>query len=410
MYQTEHWRDVLKLRAASTRQVGVSQTVLLLGLTSLFTDISSEMVSTVLPIYLLYVLHLNPLQFGVLDGLYQGVASAVRLIGGYSADRLGRHKEVAGMGYGLSAVCKLGLLAAGGALTFLVGVIVLDRIGKGIRTAPRDAMIALSTPTARLATAFGVHRALDTTGAMIGPLVAFGILAAMPNGYDVIFVSRVCIAIVGLAALVLFVPAPRVAVPAQDRPSIVQAASSVIALPPFRALVVTSAAISLVTASDGFVYLALQRKLDLSTGAFPLLYVAAALVYLLIAVPIGQLADRYGRATTFIAGCATSLLLYLLLLLPIAGIPLLVGCLVLIGIAAAATDGVLVALASATLPQHLQGSGLALLTTVTGLGRLLASIAFGALWTFAGLDLTIAIFLAGLLGATGLAWLMIKDK
>src|ERR1700752_5321805 len=108
MYQTEHWRDVLKLRITSPRQLEVSQTVLFLGLTSLFTDISSEMVSTILPIYLGYPLQSKPVQFGVVDGLYQGVSSLVRLIGGFSADRLGRHKEVAGLGYGLSAVCKLG--------------------------------------------------------------------------------------------------------------------------------------------------------------------------------------------------------------------------------------------------------------------------------------------------------------
>jgi MFS family permease len=409
MYQTEHWRDVLKLRTTSPRHLGVSQTVLFLGLTSLFTDISSEMVSTILPIYLVYVLHLNPLQFGVIDGLYQGSASLVRLLGGYGADRLGRHKKIAGLGYGLSAVCKLGLLAAGGAWTMLAGVIVADRIGKGVRTAPRDAMIALSTPEAKLATAFGVHRALDTTGAMLGPLVAFGILAAMPNSFDVIFVSSFCIAIVGLGMLVLFVPTPHVTAPAPRRLSVGKAAGDLLALPRFRILLMTAAAASLVTVSDGFVYLTLQRKLDIGTGAFPLLYVAAALVYLVFSVPLGQLADRYGRLRILLAGYGALLLLYVVLLLPISGLPSLVSCLVLSGFAAAATDGVLTAFASASLPDHLKGSGLALLATATGLGRLVASVLFGALWTFAGLDATVILFLAGLLGATGLTWHLLKE-
>jgi MFS family permease len=408
MYQTENWRDVLKLRIAGPRQLGVSRTVLVLGLTSLFTDVSSEMVSTVLPIYLVYFLHLNPLQFGVIDGLYQGVSSLVRLLGGYAADRWGRHKEVAALGYGVSTVCKLGLLAAGGAWTLLVGVIVADRIGKGVRTAPRDAMIALSTEPSRLATAFGVHRALDTTGAMLGPLVAFGILAAIPNGFDVIFVGSFSIAIVGLGALVLFAPVWRGPRRPAEHPSVLTACTQLLAIRPFRALLVSSAVVSLVTVSDGFVYLALQRKLELTTGAFPLLYVAAAAAYLLVAVPIGQLADRFGRAPVLVAGYAAPVLMYGLLLLPISGLPILVGSLALIGLAAAARDGVVTALASAALPAHLQGSGLALLTTLTGLGQLAASILFGALWTFAGLDATVGLFLAGLLGATALTWAMLR--
>ena len=189
--------------------LGVSSTVLFLGLTSLFTDVSSEMVSTILPMYLVLSLQLSPLQFGLVDGLYQGVAALVRVCGGFAADRWHRHREVAGVGYGLSAICKLGLLAVGGAWMAFAAVIVADRIGKGIRTAPRDAMISLSTPRSELATAFGVHRALDTAGAMLGPLVAFGLLAAVPGGFDVIFVTSFCVALVGLGVLVLFVQSPR---------------------------------------------------------------------------------------------------------------------------------------------------------------------------------------------------------
>lgn len=409
MYQTEHWRDVLKLRTTSPRNLGASRTVLLLGLTSLFTDISSEMVSTVLPIYLVYFLHLNPLQFGVIDGLYQGISSVVRLVGGYSADRLGRHKEIAGLGYGLSAVCKVGLLAAGGTWAMLVCVIVADRIGKGLRTAPRDAMIALSMTQDRLATAFGVHRALDTTGAMLGPLVAFAILAALPYGFDVIFVSAFCIAIVGLGILLFFVPRPQVTVTTQTHSSARRAVGELLSIPRFRTLLLATTAVSLTTVSDGFVFLSLQRKLGLDAGAFPLMYVAAALVYLLVSVPLGQLADRRGRTPILIAGYSSLVVLYGLLLLPITGATVLIGCLLLSGFAAAATDGVLTSMASSTLPRHFQGSGLALLTTATGLGRLVASIAFGALWTFISLDLTVILFLAGLLTATALTWRMLKE-
>src|SRR3954447_25803597 len=154
----------------------VGGTVLLLGTCSLLTDISSEMVSAILPLYLVFTLGFTPLQYGVIDGLYQGAAALINLASGYVGDRLRRHKVVAATGYGLSALCKLGLALIGGAGGRLSALILLDRTGKGIRTAPRDAMISLTAPKRELGFAFGVHRAMDTAGAMIGPLV--GVRAA----------------------------------------------------------------------------------------------------------------------------------------------------------------------------------------------------------------------------------------
>src|SRR5262249_16056464 len=157
---------------------------LFLGLTSLFTDVSSEMVSTILPLYLVLYLQFTPLQFGIIDGLYQGAAVIVRVASGLVADRWRWPKTVAATASRLSALCKLGLLAVGSLWAGLVAVIVIDRTGKGIRTAPRDALISLSTPPEQLGMAFGVHRALDTMGAMIGPLLAFGLLALAPGAFD----------------------------------------------------------------------------------------------------------------------------------------------------------------------------------------------------------------------------------
>ena len=130
------------------RWSGVGPNVFFLGLTSFLTDISSEMVASILPIYMVFVLRLTPLQIGVVDGLYQGAAALARLAGGLFADRWRRNREVAAAGYGLSALCKLGLLAVGSAWGPLSGVIALDRVGKGLRTAPRDALISLSSEPA----------------------------------------------------------------------------------------------------------------------------------------------------------------------------------------------------------------------------------------------------------------------
>ncbi len=379
-----------------------------LGLTSLFTDISSEMVAATLPLYLTVVLRFTPLQFGVLDGLYQGVTALVRLAGGLVADRWRRYKEVAGAGYALSAACKLGLLAAGSAWTSFAGVILLDRAGKGIRTAPRDALISLSSAPERLAASFGVHRALDTAGAMLGPLVAFALLAFTPAAFDVVFVVSFCFAIVGLGLLVLFVE-NREPVSRSERAPSLRSAVGLLGEPRFRALALAATALSLATMSDGFVYLTLQRQLDLGVGFFPLLYVGTAAVYLLLAVPAGRLADRLGRGRMFVAGHALLLVVYGVLLRPMGAGPV-VACLLLLGAYYAATDGVLMAMASAVLPERLRSSGLAALTTAVAIARLAASVLFGALWSWWGQSAAIVAFAAALLAALTAAVVMLPMR
>ncbi|MFJ9890344.1 MFS transporter [Streptomyces sp. NPDC091287] len=192
------------VRPAGRRRL--TGTVVALGAVSLVTDISSEMVTAVLPLYLVLGLGLSPLQFGFLDGLYNGVTAFVRLAGGHAADRWQRHKLVAGSGYALSTVCKLGLLLAGGSTPTLSAALAADRVGKGVRTAPRDALISLSCDERDLGRAFGVHRAMDTTGAMLGPLVAFAVLWATVDAYDAVFVVSFCFGLLGVLILFAFVP------------------------------------------------------------------------------------------------------------------------------------------------------------------------------------------------------------
>ncbi|MFB6848505.1 MFS transporter [Streptomyces sp. NPDC056373] len=180
--------------------------VLALGAVSLITDISSEMITAVLPLYVVAGLGLSPLGFGLLDGINNGVGALVRLAGGHLADRGGRrHKLVAGLGYGLSALCKPFLLLAH-TLPVISAVLAADRTGKGLRTAPRDAMISLATEPRHRGRAFGVHRAMDTTGALLGPLAAFAVLRATVDGYDAVFLVSGCVAALGVLVLVLFVP------------------------------------------------------------------------------------------------------------------------------------------------------------------------------------------------------------
>jgi MFS family permease len=386
----------------------VPRTVVLLGLTSLFTDISSEMVVTVLPLYLVYIGGFSPLAFGIVDGIYNGATALVGLVSGFIGDRWRRHKEVAATGYGLSALCKLLLAAVGTSLSAIGAVVLLDRVGKGIRTAPRDAMISTATPREDLGAAFGVHRAMDTTGAMLGPLLAFALLALAPLAFTSLFLVSFMIALVGLAILVLFVQprrAPAAAVP--ERPPSLRGAFGLLRLRRYRALLLSGGVLSLATASDAFVFLILQEKLDLRTSLFPLLFVGSATTFMLLAAPVGWLADRVGRGRVLLGGYGLLLTVYALLVSPLGGWPLLVATLGLLGTYYAATDGVLMAMGSAVVPEAVRGSGLALLRTTTSGARLLASVIFGALWTVWGIETAIACFGAGLLAACAVAALLL---
>jgi MFS family permease len=285
----------------------------------------------------------------------------------------------------------------GSAWTGFAGVVLIDRLGKGIRTAPRDAMISLSSPREDLATAFGVHRALDTAGAMIGPLLAFGLLILAPDAYDAVFVVSLCAGLIGLGILTLFVENPPVrAAASAERPDVsLRAVARLARAPGFGPLLLVGAVLGLVTMSDGFLYL----TLDFRVGFFPLLYVATALVYMLLALPLGRLADRVGRGRVFVGGYALLLLVYTALLLPSVGTAEVAVYVVLFGAYYAATDGVLMALASAVLPEALRTSGLALLTTATSLARLVASVLFGLLWTWLGIEVAVWAFMGGLVVA-----------
>ncbi|MFF4562106.1 MFS transporter [Streptomyces sp. NPDC001435] len=392
----------------------VAPVVLVLGTVSLITDISSEMVTAVLPLYLVTTLGFSPLGFGTLDGVYNGVSALVQLTGGHLADRVRNHKLMAGLGYGLSALCKPLLLLAS-SLGTLGTVLALDRTGKGLRTAPRDAMISLSTPPENQGRSFGVHRAMDTTGAMLGPLAAFLILRAAADGYDAVFGVSACVAVLGVLVLVLFVPGRRqraqtdeADAPDGRQPVRLREALALLRLPRLRALAGCAALLGLTTVSDAFVYLLLQRRVGIGEEWFPLLPLGTAAVFLLLAVPVGALADRVGRHRVFLAGHAGLLTGYALLLWAPAtpALPCLV--LALHGTFYAATDGVLPAALAGLVPEQLRASGLAIVGTSQALARFCCSLAFGAAWTTWGDGRALAGAAVGLLCCAAVAGMVLR--
>ncbi|MEO3773290.1 MFS transporter [Micromonospora sp. B9E7] len=384
----------------------VSGNVVALGTVSLITDVSAEMVAAVLPLYLVLGLQLSPVAFGVLDGVHTGATALLRVVGGYAADRFQRRKLIAGLGYTLSAVAKLGLLLAGRSVPAIGAVIAVDRLGKGVRSAPRDALITLSTPPEALGRAFGVHRAMDSVGAFLGPLAAFAVLLVVGQSYDAVFVTSFCIAALAVVVLVLFVRerSPGEVADGPNEPKVsVREALGLFRGGPARRLVLAAAMLGLATIGDGFVYLLLQRREDLGLRWFPLLAVGTSLAYLLLAAPLGVLADRIGRLPVVIGGYTALGATYLLLAGPVDGWPLIVLTLTLYGAFYAATDGVLIALAGPVLPARLRTTGIALVQTGQALAYLVSSVLFGLAWQAFGPETAIraaAVAVAGVLVLT----------
>jgi MFS family permease len=406
MYQVEASKALLKpsLWARQSSRLRVPRNVVMLGLVSLLTDVSSEMVATVLPLYLVFTLGASPLVFGAIDGTYRGAAAVVQVASGFVSDRWRRPKEVAGIGYGISAVGKVALVAAGNTIGGIGAIVAFDRVGKGIRTAPRDALISLSSAKENLATSFGVHRAMDSFGAMLGPLVAFGILFIAPARFDAVFVVSTMFAVLGLAVLVLTVQgrprrAPRLDAPA---PSL-RAAAGLVRDPRFGLLLLAAVGLSIASVSDAMIYVGLQRKIDFEPAIFPLLYVVTAVVFMGLAIPFGQLADRVGKVPVLLAGYAMLFVVYGILLMTSFGYGMLILCLVALGAYFAATEGVMTALAGAVLPEKLQASGIGILITVVSIGQFLSSLAFGALWFAIGLQSAVLIFAGALVLAIAAA-------
>lgn len=410
----------------------VSSTVVTFGIVSMLTDISSESVTAVLPLYITGVLGLSTIAYGFIDGIYQGVSAITRIAAGYTSDRLDQPKWVAFVGYAVAAVARFGLLFASG-FAAITAVISADRIGKGIRTAPRDSVITAASRPDNLGTSFGVHRTLDNIGAAIGPLLAFFILLLIPNGYGTIFVASLAFAVVGVAILGLFVPNVR---PRRDRDANGPDASprrsanaessavaksgkpaktprpkfdwKVVTAGPMRRVLAAAGILGLLTIGDGFVYLVLQSRSDFAAQWFPLLYVGTNVAFLALAIPFGKLADRVGRARVFVFGHVALLSAYVVAALPIADIAATLLCLAFLGAFYASTDGVLAALAAQLTTPDTHGTGIAAAQTVVAVTRFLSAAGFGLLWYGVGRENSMWIVAALLAIAIPLIALLLR--
>jgi MFS family permease len=360
-----------------------------LGFVSLFMDISSEMIHALLPVFLVGVLGASVAAVGLLEGTAEAIAQVTKVFSGTLSDRLGKRKLLTVLGYGLAALTKP-LFAVAPSAGWVFAARGLDRVGKGIRGAPRDALIADLAPREVRGAAFGLRQALDTVGAFAGPLLAIALMAATANDFRAVFWLAAIPAFVSVMVLVLFVREPARSTPRADASSPRVAALLGTLGARFWWLVLVAALFTLARFSEAFLILKVA-DVGLGVGYVPAVLVVMNVAYSLSAYPAGWLSDRVNRWGVFAAGA--TLLIAADVALAFASSLAVVGLgVALWGLHMGFTQGLLAALVADSTRAQQRGTAFGVFNLVTGLALLAASVLAGVLWDRGGPELT---FLAG---------------
>jgi MFS family permease len=362
-----------------------------LGVVSLLMDVSSEMIHALLPLYLVTVLGTSMLTVGVIEGVAEATASIVKIFSGALSDKLGKRKLLAALGYGLAAFTKPIFPLASG-IGWLMAARFIDRVGKGIRGAPRDALIADIAPHDLRGASFGLRQTLDTIGAFLGPLLAIGLMILAANNFTVVFWIAVIPAFLSFAVIVFAVRDP-------GRPAGARTVKSPLSRMELRRLgdaywfvVAVATIFTLARFSEAFLLLRAQ-SVGLSLALVPAVLVVMNVAYAFSAWPAGALSDRIGRFGLLSTGFALLLMADLFLALGGNIGVVLLGA-VLWGLHMGLTQGLLSALVADTAPPELRGTAFGMFNLATGLAMLVASVIAGSLWDNIGPRGT---FLAGAL-------------
>lgn len=385
---------------AITARARLPRSIWALGFVSLFADISSEMVHALLPVFLVTALGASAITVGIVEGVGEATASISKLFSGWLSDRSGKRKALTVIGYSLGALSKP-LFAVAPTASWVLFARFSDRIGKGVRGAPRDALIGDLAPPGLRGAAYGLRQSLDTVGAFAGPLLAMALMALSANDFRLVFWVAVAPGLIGVGILIFGVSEP-----ARDARDSAQ-------LPPIRRMelkglgslfwgvVAVATVLTLARFSEAFLILRAQDA-GLSLALVPVVLVVMNVVFAASAYPMGALSDRVDRRVILGAGFAV---------LVIADIVLAVApniWVVMLGIALwglhmGMTQGLLAALVADAVPQAIRGTAFGVFHLVTGIAVLLASLIAGFLWHAIGPSATFvggAVFTAiGLLGA-----------
>ncbi|WP_051330905.1 MFS transporter [Aneurinibacillus terranovensis] len=356
--------------------LGIHPVVFVTGLVSLFTDLSSEMIVPILPLFLTSILHVQVSEVGIIEGIAESTASVLKLFSGWISDRLGRRKPLMIVGYGFSNLVKP-LFALSTSWGQVLAVRFADRFGKGVRGAPRDALIADSVTKEERGKAFGFHRALDTLGAAVGPFTAFWILTWFHNNYRIVFWISAIPGILAIILLVFFLK--------EKQKQVQRKSNSRLPKIGFKGLgrrfiwfTLVSTLFALGNSSDAFLILQSQNA-GMAPSLIPLAYFAFNLTYSLFAMPAGILSDRIGRRSVLVAGYLIFALIYFGF--GIANNATWIWVLFIIyGLYYATTEGIQKAYIADLVPEGQRGTAMGTFNALTGIAALPASIAAGFLW------------------------------
>ena len=343
-------------------------------------DVSSEMIHGLLPLFLTGTLGASALVLGLIEGFSEATAMVTKVFSGALSDRFGRRKPLAVLGYGLSALTKP-FFAVAGAPSAILAARFADRLGKGIRGAPRDAMVADMVPAGRRGAAFGLRQSLDTIGAFCGPLLAMALMAASGNNFRLVFALAIVPAVLALAILIKAVQEPpRSPAPAQ-RPRLSVAAMTALG-PRFWQVTCIGAAMTFARISEAFLILR-AAEAGLAVALAPVVLVVMNIVYSGASWPLGVLSDRVGRRGLLIAGFVVLAVSHLLLALS-GSLTMVMAGVAFWGLHMGLTQGLLSAEVADAAPQDLRGTAFGTFNLASGLGLLLANVLAGALWAWVG--------------------------
>ncbi|MEW5706391.1 MAG: MFS transporter [Actinomycetota bacterium] len=360
------------MRLPNKKILGFSRNVFFLGLTSLFTDISTEMIYPLIPIFITTVLGAPVSIVGLIEGVAESTASLLKVVSGWLSDRTRSRKRLTVLGYGLAAASKPII-----ALSFVWWQVLIgrfsDRLGKGIRTSPRDALIAESSSREEYGKSFGFHRSMDTLGAAFGPLIAFASLPLLHNNFRLYFSFAIIPAAIGVAVLALFVKE-------KIKPTKVETLKLSLSSfdRRFKLFLIVVLIFTLGNSSDAFLILRAQN-VGIAIGLIPLVYFVFNIVYALSSTPIGSLSDKIGRKNVIISGYVIFSLVYLGFALVRS--PLAIWFLfAAYGLYYAFTEGIFKAFTADIVPAKLRGTAYGLLSLVLGVALFPASLFAGFLW------------------------------
>ncbi len=365
------------------------RTVWALGFVSLFMDVSSEMIHALLPVFLISTLGASAALVGLIEGIAEGTASITKMFSGALSDWLGKRKLLAVIGYGLGALTKPVFALAVTPLQVLVARFV-DRVGKGIRGAPRDALVADVTTEGQRGAAYGVRQALDTVGAFTGPLLAIALLALFDGNVRAVFAVAILPGAIAVGLLLLGVEEPaRAPATKTARLSITRADLGALAAP-FWTVVGLGVVFTLARFSEAFLVLRAQEA-GLTLTLVPVIMIVMNLVYAVVSTPAGSLSDVVDRRIVLAAGLAVLIAADLVLALGSSIASTLVGA-GLWGLHMGLSQGLFAAMVADTAPEHLRGTAFGVYNLAVGMALFVASVVAGELWEHAG---SAATFLFG---------------